>query len=103
MSLQNTDHEREQLEQQRQTLIEAYQTLNGELTDLSWTLAELEQQIAQLQAELATRPAPEPERRLRDLGRWRSTLEERVLELMYRADTLAATLKQVLAQLEDEH
>lgn len=63
-------------------------TVNAALADLEWNLAELESQIAGLEAELARAPDAAVERRLRDLRRWRSSLEERTLRQMYRAEEL---------------
>jgi hypothetical protein len=79
----------------RRELLGSYQTVNGELADLTWTLAELEQQIALLTDEAATSAKPTIITRLNDLRRWQSTLEERILRLMYRADELMAALERL--------
>jgi len=78
-----------------------YKSVNGELSDLSWTLAELEQQIASLVAEHIARPEPSLERRLRDLRRWKESLEETVLRHMYRAEELAAALAEMRRTIAD--
>ena len=81
--------EHERLRQQQRSLLGALKTVNAERADLEWTLAELEQQIAALRADAGDHAVA---RRLNDLRRWRSTLEDRVLRHMFRAEELEAEI-----------
>ena len=90
----STEHER--LRQQQRALLGALKTLNAERADLEWTLAELEQQIAALHSEGEDHTVA---RRISDLRRWRSTLEDRVLRHMYRAEELEAEIGRLRALL----
>jgi len=87
-----TPAERARLQKQQRDLLGALKTVNAELADLSWTLAELEQQIAALAADQHAQHEAAAARRIGDLQRWRSAIEERVLRHMFRADALAAEL-----------
>lgn len=89
-----TDEER--LRRQQRALLGALKTVNAERADLEWTLAELEQQITALQGEGGE---PAVARRLNDLLRWRSTLEDRVLRHMFRAEELEAEIGRLRALL----
>jgi predicted nucleic acid-binding Zn-ribbon protein len=90
----STDQER--MRQQQRALLGALKTVNAERADLEWTLAELEQQLAALHSE---GDDPTVARRINDLRRWRSTLEDRVLRHMYRAEELEAEIGRLRAQL----
>ena len=81
--------EQERLRQQQRALLGALKTVNAERADLEWTLAELEQQIAALSREEGDHAVA---RRVNDLRRWRSTLEDRVLRHMFRAEELEAEI-----------
>jgi chromosome segregation ATPase len=93
------DTEQERLRRQQRSLLGALKTANAERADLEWTLAELEQQIATLAAEQASLRDSTVQRRLADLRRWRGTLEERVLQHMFRAEELEAELVQLRERL----
>lgn len=82
-------------QQRRRALLGTYKMINGELADLTWTLSELEQQLGTLEHEAAEEGAPELRQRLQDLRRWQSTLEERILRHMYRADELWAEIERL--------
>jgi hypothetical protein len=84
--------ESERLRQQQRALLGALKTVNAERADLEWTLAELEQQIAALRAEASDHTVA---RRLNDLRRWRSSLEDRVLRHMFRAEELEAEIRRL--------
>lgn len=76
-------------------LLSALKTANAALADSSWALAELEQQIDQLASDTRAAHEPAAERRIADLRRWRTELEDRVLRHMLRADALAAELAEL--------
>ncbi len=90
--------DQERLRQQERALLSALKTINAERADLEWTLAELEQQIEALRAEESDHTVA---RRLNDLRRWRSTLEDRVLRHMYRAEELEAEIRRLHEQLRE--
>lgn len=93
--------ERAQAHRRYRDLLAEYKSVNAELSDLSWTLAELEQQIASLVEEYAAGPERSLERRLRDLRRWKESLEEGVLRHMYRAEELAALIGDMRRTIAD--
>ena len=93
--------ERAQVHRRYRELLAEYKSVNAELSDLSWTLAELEQQIAGLVEEHAASPERSLERRLRDLRRWKESLEESVLRHMYRAEELAGLLGEMRRTIAD--
>ncbi len=88
---------REQLHQQYRDQLSQYKSANASLADIAWTLSELEQQIGTL--ETNQEPDPQLARRISDLRRWRSTLEETVLRHMYRTEELMATVAQLRTAL----
>jgi septal ring factor EnvC (AmiA/AmiB activator) len=91
---------REQLRRQYQEQLSRYKSANADLADTSWTLSELEQQISTLEAELAQSGDERIAHRLRDLRRWRDSLEETVLRYMYRTDEISAEIAQLRSALE---
>jgi chromosome segregation ATPase len=93
--------ERARVHQRYRKLLAEYKSVNAELSDLSWTLAELEQQIGGLLEEYAAHPERSLERRLRDLRRWKESLEESVLRHMYRAEELADLLTEMRRTIAD--
>lgn len=93
--------ERARTHRRYRELLAEYKSVNAELSDLSWTLAELEQQIAGLVEEHTARPERSLERRLRDLRRWKESLEESVLRHMYRAEELAPLLAEMRRSIAD--
>ncbi|MBX0331397.1 hypothetical protein K2Z83_27475 [Oscillochloris sp. ZM17-4] len=96
------DDSREQLRQQYREQISQYKSANAELADVAWTLSELEQQISALEAELAEHEDKHLARRIRDLRRWRSSLEDSVLRQMYRAEEIAGEVAQLRTALNQE-
>ncbi|NNJ13563.1 hypothetical protein EKD04_024875 [Chloroflexales bacterium ZM16-3] len=93
---------REQLRQQYREQLSQYKSANAELADISWTLSELEQQIGTLEGELAAHDDKHLARRIRDLRRWRSSLEDSVLRRMYRAEALSAEVDQLRSALNQK-
>lgn len=93
---------REELQQQYRDQLSQYKSANAELADISWTLSELEQQIGALEADLSGGSNEQLDRRIRDLRRWRSALEENVLRHMYRAEELLSAVAQLRSALEKE-
>ncbi len=91
--------EGQRLRQQHRALLGALKTANAELADLAWTLSELEQQITALVAEQSTRQDSAVSRRIGDLRRWRSTLEDRVLRHMLRVDELEGEIRRLREQI----
>jgi predicted nucleic acid-binding Zn-ribbon protein len=92
---------REELRQQYRDRLSQYKSANADLADIAWTLSELEQQISALEAERSRGASEQLDRRIRDLRRWRNTLEENVLRHMYRTEELleaVAQLRSALAQ-----
>lgn len=87
----NGPAEEVRLHRQRE-LLSALKTANAALADSSWALAELEQQINLLAGDERAAHEPAAGRRIADLRRWRTELEDRVLRHMLRADALAAEL-----------
>jgi predicted nucleic acid-binding Zn-ribbon protein len=96
------EHEREELRRRYRDQLGQYKSANAELADISWTLAELEQQIATLEAEEQAAPTAPLTRRISDLRRWRSSLEEHVLRHMYRAEAIAAEVALLRAALHQQ-
>ncbi|NJM07152.1 hypothetical protein HC891_14660 [Candidatus Gracilibacteria bacterium] len=80
-----------------------YKSANAVLHDLAWTLAELEQQITALISDASEREQTDEThtRRLSDLQRWKTALEDSVLRQMLRADELAAQVASARAQLHN--
>jgi chromosome segregation ATPase len=96
---QPADDSREQLRRQYREQLGRYKSANAELADVSWTLSDLEQQIGALESDLAQHNDERLARRIRDLRRWRESLEETVLQHMYRTEDLCAEIAQLRAAL----
>lgn len=93
--------ERERLMKLYREQIGQYKSVNAELADLEWTLADVERQIDALRAQLATAADPMQARRLADLERWKNSLEEGILQRLYRAEALAADVARLRDTLRD--
>ncbi|EFO79668.1 hypothetical protein OSCT_2450 [Oscillochloris trichoides DG-6] len=89
-----------QLRQHYYDQLSRYKSANAELADVAWTLAELEQQIANLEGDFERTNDERIAHRLRDLRRWRGSLEETVLRNMYRAEALLAEVTQLRQELD---
>lgn len=93
--------ERERLVKQYREQISQYKSVNAELADLEWTLADVERQIGDLRAATGAFDSPAATQRLTDLERWKSALEEQILQRLYRAEALAAAVAKLREELRD--
>jgi uncharacterized protein YdcH (DUF465 family) len=92
----------EELRQQYRDRLSQYKSANAELADIAWTLSELEQQISTLEADHSHQASKQLDRRIRDLRRWRSALEENVLRHMYRTEELLSAVAQLRSALAED-
>lgn len=93
--------ERERLMKLYREQIGQYKSVNAELADLEWTLADVERQIAELRMHEEPVAEVMQARRLSDLERWKSSLEEGILQRLYRAEALAAAVAGLRDALRD--
>jgi septal ring factor EnvC (AmiA/AmiB activator) len=91
--------ERERLLKQYREQVGHYKSVNAELADLEWTLADVERQIEALRREAAATPDEAIARRLHDLTRWKGSLEEGILQRLYRVEALVAAIARLRAEL----
>lgn len=94
-----TEQSRQQLFRHYREQLSRYKSANAELADVAWTLAELEQQISTLEADLAQNYDDYLAQRIKDLRRWRDSLEESVLQHMFLADELSDQVAQLRTAL----
>jgi hypothetical protein len=93
--------ERERLIKLYREQVSQYKSVNAELTDLEWTLTDVERQITDLRTQIPTGGEAAALRRLNDLARWKNTLEEAVLQRLYRAEALATAVAELRTTLRD--